>query len=502
MRVVTAAQMRAIDAAAVARDGEIALMRAAGDAIAECASRYASDGPIVALAGAGNNGGDAFAALASLGDAHERIIFHDPAVDGSPARIDARDRARAAGVTLRPYPVDAALLARAGLILDGLLGVNARLPLDPTTAGHVTAINAAQRPVLALDLPTGSDPTTGALAPEHVHAIATIALGAPKLGSFLDPGRAAMGDLWVAPLVMRDADANGIGDEMSVLDDRAFAALLPRRGSESDKRRSGAPLVIAGSAQFPGAAILCAGGAARAGAGYVTVVAPEGAAAALRAHLVEQVVVTYDDTNAAGAIAAILDLTNHSSAIGIGPGLGLGTAMGEIVRGVIAQTDLPLCIDASALFHLSKHLDILTGKRVVLTPHAGEFARLTGEGTLEPPDRLRRARAFVEQHDVVLLLKGQTTIVADRTRTSFNPTGTSALATAGTGDTLTGIITTLLSQGLDPFDAARAGAYWHGRAGQLAAQIRPIGVMAGDLHGLLADAAIVRPHDPGLELIF
>jgi len=494
--------MRAIDAAAVARDGEIALMRAAGDAIAECASRYASDGPIVALAGAGNNGGDAFAALAALGDAHERIVYHDPAVDGTPARIDARERARAAGATLRPYPADPALLARAGLILDGLLGVNARLPLDPTTAGYVGAINAAQRPVLALDLPTGCDPTTGALAPDHVRATATIALGAPKLGSFLDPGRAATGELWLAPLAMRDADADGIGDDISVLDDRAFAALVPKRSAESDKRRSGAPLVIAGSPQFPGAAILCAGGAARAGAGYVTVAAPEGAAAALRAHLVEQVVVTYDDTNAAAATAAILDLSNHCSAIAIGPGLGLGDALGEIVRGVIAQTTLPLVIDASALFHLAKHLDILAGKRAVLTPHAGEFARLTGEGTLAPEDRLRRARAFVEKNDVVLLLKGQTTIVTERARTSLNPTGTSALATAGTGDTLTGIIATLLAQGLDPFDAARAGAYWHGRAGQLAAQLRPIGVMAGDLHGLLADAAIVRPHDPGLERIF
>ena len=502
MRVVSAEQMRAIDAAAVARDGEVALMQAAGEAIAECASRYATTGAIVGIAGAGNNGGDAFAALAALGDAHERIVYHDPAVDGSPARIDARDRARAAGVSLRPYPPDSAVLARAGLILDGLYGVNARLPLDAATAALAGAINAAQRPVLALDVPTGCDPTSGELAPNHVRATATIALGAPKLGCFLDPGRAAVGDLWVAPLVMRDADADGIGDDSSVLDDRAFAALLPVRGAESNKRRSGAPLVIAGSAQFPGAAVLCAGGAARAGAGYVTVVAPEGAAAALRAHLVEQVVVTYDETNAAGASAAILDLTKHSSAIGIGPGLGLGEAMGEIVRSVIAQTDLPLCIDASALFHLAKHLDILAGKRAVLTPHASEFSRLTGEGTLKPEDRLPRARAFVAQHDVVLLLKGQTTIVADRTRTSFNPTGTSALATAGTGDTLTGIITTLLSQGLDPFDAARAGAYWHGRAGQLAAEIRPIGVMAGDLHGLLADAARVRPHDPGLERIF
>jgi NAD(P)H-hydrate epimerase len=351
-------------------------------------------------------------------------------------------------------------------------------------------------------VPTGCDPTSGALAPQHVRAVATIALGAPKLGCFLDPGRTATGDLWVARLGMRDADADGVGEDVGTLDDGTFAALLPKRGAESDKRRSGAPLVIAGSAQFPGAAVLCAGGAARAGAGYVTVAAPEGAAAALRAHLVEQVVVTYDETDAAGASAAILDLANHCSAIAIGPGLGLGATLGEIVRTVIEKTTLPLVIDASALFHLAKHLDILAGKRAVLTPHAGEFARLTGAGTLAPEDRLPRARAFVAQHDVVLLLKGQTTIVAERGRVALNPTGTAALATAGTGDTLTGIIATLLAQNVDPFDAARAGAYWHGRAGQLAAKVRPIGVMAGDLHGLLADAARPRPRDPGLERIF
>lgn len=502
MRVVTAAQMRAIDAAAVAREGEIALMRRAGAAIAHLVPRYAQSGAIVALAGSGNNGGDAFAALAALDAGRERIVYQDPAVDGSPARRDARERALAAGVALRPYPSDPRVLASAGLLLDGLLGVNARLPLDEVTAAHVAALGEAARPVLALNVPTGCDPSTGALAARPVQATATLALGAPKLGCFLDPGRDATGDLWCAALGMRDADANGIDGEVVALDDAEFAALIPVRASETDKRRAGAPLVIAGSAQFPGAAILCARGAARAGAGYVTLAAPEAAAAALRAHLIEQVVVTYDERDPAGAGEAILDLANHCSAIAIGPGLSLSDAMGEIVRTVIARTVLPLVIDASALFHLAKHLDVLDGKRVVLTPHAGEFARLTGGGTLAPPDRLERARAFVARREAVLLLKGRSTIVAERDRVALNPTGTSALATAGTGNVLTGIIGTLLAQGLAPFDAARAGAYWHGRAGQLAAQLRPVGVIAGDLPDLLAAATRPRPAEADIERIF
>jgi NAD(P)H-hydrate epimerase len=490
MRAVTAAQMRAIDAAAVARDGEIALMRRAGAAIAAVARRYRGDGATIALAGNGNNGGDAFAALAELDG--PRIAYHDASIAGSAARIDARERARAAGVTFRDAPARTDDLRGAGLVLDGLYGVNARLPLDPATDAAVASLRAAGTRVLALDIATGTDPTTGALAGTHVRATATIALGRPKLGSILDPGREATGDLLCATIGMRDADADGIDPATYILDDEAFSALRPQRSNESEKRASGAPLVIAGSEQFTGAAILCALGAARAGAGYVTVATPQAAAAAIRAHLVEQVVVSYDERAPADAVRAILDLTNHCGSIAIGPGLGLSDAMGEIVRGVIAATSLPLVIDASAFFHLTKHLDLLTGKHAILTPHAGEFARLSGRGTIAPGERLARLRAFVAEHGVTTLLKGRTTLIADRDTVHCNPTGTSALATAGTGDVLSGIIATLLAQGLAPIDAGRAGAYWHGLAGQRAARKRPVGVIAGDVADALGRASVVH----------
>jgi hydroxyethylthiazole kinase-like uncharacterized protein yjeF len=495
--------MQAIDAAAVAREGASVLMTRAGAAIAALIPRYArASGPIVALAGPGNNGGDAFAALAALDATRERVVYHDPSTEGSSARRGARERARNAGVVFRPFPVEPAVLARAALLLDGLLGAGARLPLDEAIARHATAMRLSGAPVLALDVPTGLDPTTGNLDGAAPHAVATIALGAPKRGCFLDPGRSAVGDLWCAALAMHDEDADGLGDDTFVLDDAEFAALLPHRAADADKRSAGAPLVIAGSAQFPGAAVLCARGAARAGAGYVTVVAPEAAAATLRAQLVEQVVVTCDETDPPVAIATILDLAKRSGAIAIGPGLGLSAATGEIVRGVVAGSDLPMVIDASALFHLAKHLAIVREKPIVVTPHAGEFARLSGGGTVAPAERLARVRAFVNEHRVVTLLKGRTTIVADVHAAYFNPTGTPALATAGTGDVLTGIIATLLSQGLAPVDAARAGAYWHGRAGFAAAEKRPIGVIAGDIPEFLADAARVDPERGTLTRIF
>lgn len=494
--------MRAIDAAAVARDGEIPLMRRAGEAIAALIGRYARPGPIVGVAGHGNNGGDVFAALAVFDARRERIVYCDESITGSAARINARDRARASGVVFRPLRLDPSLASEAGLILDGILGANARLPLDPISAALVAAIDAGGAPILAIDVPTGIDPSTGAAGDPCVSAVATIALGAPKLGCFLEPARSYVGELWLDDLGMRGDDAGTADGDAHVLTELEFLALLPARPGEVEKRSAGAPLIVAGSTQFPGAAVLCARGAARAGAGYVTVATSEGAAAVLRTHLIEQVVMTYDDTDPMMAPAQICDLLNHCSALAIGPGLGLSEAMGTIVRRVIERTDLPIVADAGALFHLAKHLDALRDKRIVITPHAGEFARLSGRGSVAPHDRLSRLRAFVAEHGVTTLLKGRSTLIADRHALHINPTGTAALATAGTGDVLTGIIATLLAQGLSPIDAARTGAFWHGRAGQLAAERRPTGVIAGDLPELLAEAARPTPDTGGPVRIF
>ncbi len=496
MRAVTAAEMKAIDAAAVARDGDVALMRAAGDAIAALIDRYTrGDGPVIAIAGGGNNGGDAYAALASYAGARRRIVYGDRDVHGSPARRDAQERAAIAGVEMRDLPCDADALRGAALVLDGVLGANARVPLDARSAALVDAMNAAGAAVLAIDVPTGLDPTTGHAGSDEavVHAVATIALGRPKLGCFLERGRAAAGAMWCAPIGMRDDDAPHDDVPAYVMTPPEFAALLPHRDDDADKRSAGAPLIVAGSTQFPGAAVLCAWGAARAGAGYVTVAAPRGAAEALRAHLVEQVVVTYDEGDPDAAVRAILDLTNRCDSIAIGPGLGLSDAFATIVNGVVGGTSLPVVADASALYHLAKRLPAYRDKPLVLTPHAGEFGRISGKGTIAPGERLARLRAFVGEHGVVTLLKGRTTLIASRDATHVNPTGTSALATAGTGDVLTGIIATLLAQGLSPVDAARAGAYWHGRAGHIAAQSRPRGVVARDVADALGEACTVTP---------
>ena len=294
------------------------------------------------------------------------------------------------------------------LLLDGLLGVGSRLPLGPEIA-QWTKLLRDRRNVLSIDVPTGVDATTGSVDSDAIAALATLTLGAPKVGLFLETARPYVGELWFADLGMAAPDPRSNGGYLTLTETEA-AFRMPFRKSGADKREAGAPLVVAGSDQFPGAAALCARAAARAGAGYVTVAAPAAAVPALRAHLVEQVVVPFEDTDPARATQTILDLSSHCGAIAIGPGLGLSDNVGKIVRSVIAESSLPMVIDASALFHLAKHLDIVRGKAAVLTPHAGEFARLSGEGTLRPGVRLQRLRAFVARSGIVTLLKGPTTL--------------------------------------------------------------------------------------------
>ncbi len=512
--VLTAEEMRAADAAAGQVVGRETLMRNAGERVAAMVRVLApSGGRVVAFAGPGDNGGDAFAALAALDASYDRALYAQAAPKPSAARSAAEQRAREAGIVVQPLPEreEEAVAATVGAVLaiDALFGTGARLPLEERYRAAARALDARRLDVLAVDIPSGIDADAGAADEGAVRATQTLTLAALKPGLLFMPARENVGELWCAQIGIEDATLAAHARRFAALDDDAFGRLIPKREIESDKRGAGAPLVIAGSRQFPGAAVLCALGAARAGAGYVTVAAPASIAAILHGHLVEQVVVELEDEGPPERVVETLcDIARRNSAIAIGPGLGLEDRVGTIVRETIARTQLPVVADASALFHLAKHLDALrpsTGSgqaRVVLTPHAGEFARLSGKGTVKAGERVTRLREFVDRTGITTLLKGLDTLVDDGTTTFVNTTGTNALATAGTGDVLTGIIATLLSQGLSPFDAARAGAYWHGLAGQRAAARRRVGVIARDIIDALADAMPAVPAQAGIRRIF
>lgn len=505
--------MQAADAHAMKREGEVAMMRRAGLGIAEAIRSRARGGRIVAFAGPGNNGGDAFAACAELADEIACSVYALPSARPSEARADAERRARAAGVGIAAFPADAvaakAALADATFVIDGLLGVGARNETTPF-AHVIDACNAEGKPVCALDLPTGIDATTGICArPSVIRAALTVTLGAPKLGLLLEPARPYVGELFLADIGIREEDilaALGAaeGPAYHVIVRAEFLAALPRRGELVDKRGAGAPLLVVGSTQFPGAAVLSARGAARAGAGYVTVATPSGAAPTIRTHLIEQVVVEFDEHDVDRSINELVDLARRTQGAGIGPGLGLTPGSAAITRGFVTRTELPLVIDASAFAHLGGQLDLLRNRNCICTPHENEFARLSGKGEITQGTRIDRLREFVDRTGVVTLLKGGVTLVYDGHDLHINPSGTNALATAGTGDVLTGIIATFLAQGLKPIDAARMAAFWHGEAGRLAALRRGIGVIAGDLPELLAEAALPeeRSGHPNLTKIF
>ena len=484
-------QLRALDAASCERLGEIALMRAAGARIAACIDGLLPrGGRVLAVAGPGNNGGDAFAALASLGKQHERIVLELPAGKHSAARDDARERALASGVRCIPWHENearAAALSRAELLVDGIYGSGARLPLDTIACDAVAAIGERALPCVAIDMPTGLDARSGAVPGLAIRAHLTVALGALAPAHLLDPARAFVGKLVLADIGFPADLLAAIVPRFVTHDIASARAAMPQRDERADKRSAGSLLAIVGSAQFPGAAVLCARAAARAGAGYVTVAAPAAAIASLRARLVEEIVVELPaDPREANALLA--DLEARHRALAIGPGLGLADDVGAMVRERLAATNLPAVVDASALFHLAKHLEPLRGRVAILTPHEGEFARLSGEGSVRPGTRVERLRAFVERSGIPTLLKGRDTLVEDGSRTYVNPSGTNALATAGSGDVLTGIIGALLARGCTPFQAGALGAFWHGRAGQAAQRRREFGVVASDLIDALGNA--------------
>lgn len=394
---------------------------------------------VVLLVGSGDNGGDALLAGARL------------AARG--ARVDAllvADRAHEAGLrALRlaggQDTQDLRVLARADLVVDGILGIGGRGGLRGRAAEAVGQLGDDGPLVVAVDLPSAVDASTGEVEGAAVRADVTVTFGALKPGLVVDPGASHAG---VVELV--DIGLDLPGADVEVLQAADVAHLLPRAERRSDKYRRGVVGVAAGSEQYTGAAVLCTGGAVHGGAGMVRYVGAEAAATLVRSRWPEVVV-------GEGRVQAW--------AVGSGGG---GDAGARLER---AMADgVPVVVDADALVALDAHPG--RSGSVLLTPHAGELSRLVGADREDVEARvLHHARAAARQLDAVVLLKGSTTVVARPDgRVRVNPTGTPALATAGSGDVLAGLAGALLAGGLDPFDAGSVAAWLHGVAGRLAAE--------------------------------
>ncbi|WP_353944199.1 NAD(P)H-hydrate dehydratase [Streptomyces sp. HUAS MG91] len=448
--------VRSAERALMARlpDGALMQRAAAGLAVA-CADLLGKvyGSRVALLVGSGDNGGDALyagARLARRGAGVTALLL-------SPDRAHAGGLAalRAAGGTLLDAESDAAeeAVSRADLVLDGIVGIGGRGGLRPRAA---RLAEAARGLVVAVDLPSGVDADTGEVHGDAVRATATVTFGAYKPGLLVDPAREYAGALRLVDIGLELPEEQAVLEAPQHAD---VAALLPEPTGESDKYRRGVVGVVAGSARYPGAAVLAVAGALHGGAGAVRYVGP--AADAVLARFPETLVSAGPPAKA-GRVQSWV----------IGPGLG-DEADGLLD---VLDSDVPVLIDADGLRLADVRAVRARTAPTVLTPHAGEAAALLGVARDEVEgQRLSSVRALAERYAATVLLKGSTTLITSPGSTvRVNPTGTPWLATAGSGDVLSGLTGSLLAAGLHPLDAASAGAYLHGLAARFASGGAPV----------------------------
>src|SRR5215469_2368537 len=503
MNALTAQEMRAADRRAVEDVGipPVILMESAGRATADLVRDFLEDvhgDPIriAVVAGPGNNGGDALVAARYL-----MQLGFEPDIYMAAKREDCNDLCRAQLEIIESLGASISFLReqspeffRSGLrsaylVIDGLLGTGASGPLREAYRTWVNEINIADRDVIAVDIPTGIDPSSGMVPGPAVSATATVTMAAPKVGMLLYPAASYVGELWVANIGIPPAILADVGGRYHVMTKEQFFFWLPARSALANKRTSGDVVIIGGSPQFVGAPALSALGAQYAGAGYVTIACPAAAAGPIGYHVMEQVIAPWPEGDEQAVVSFLLDRTRHAGSVVIGPGLGREEATQSIVRSFIQETTRPLVVDADALFALGGHEGLVDGKKAVLTPHDGEFARLLGENAdTAITNRIKAADDFATAHDITLLLKGPRSIVATKEVSYVNLTGNELLATAGTGDVLSGIIGAMVAAGCTIRQAAAIGAYWHGVAADYLAEQHKHSIVASDVARSLQDA--------------
>lgn len=438
------------------------LMEAAGGAVVRVIREHFPTAKRVGVVcGKGNNGGDGFVVARLLG-ATAIIVF--PESEFSPECRAQFELARSAGVHFLPGDAD---LSQFDLLVDAVLGTGFVGELKPDLALILARMQAASKPIVSVDVPSGLDCDSGRSA--GIRAAHTVTFGLPKRGMFFGDGPDTIGQLSVDDIRF-PRELLETQTEIWLTESAEVGRLLPSRNRNSHKGRNGRLLIIAGSDDMPGACLLAATAALRAGAGYVCVASTPKVLNALSVVAPECVQVPI------GNIRSQLDLAD---AVLLGPGMGTETASRELVKQVFAELQCPACIDADALNMLSQGV-ALPGVPCLLTPHPGELRRIIQNENRERMDGLNQAVSLTQKS---VLLKGAFTLVGTAGyRTHVNPTGNAGMATAGMGDALSGIAGTLLAQGLSPHDAGVAAAYWHGAAGDLAAEeVGPIGFTARDL---------------------
>lgn len=503
MRLGYASEMRMFDKRADQEIGIplLVLMENAGRAIADKAAQMlggVAGKRIVIFAGRGNNGGDGFAAARLLACEDARVEVYTVAAlrdlnsDTTSLQLQICKRSQVDVTYLGEesvWSVAERHTERAALIIDALLGTNFRGELDPIHRRVCRLINSVDTPVLSIDLPSGVSADNGCADVDAVCADATVTMVLPKPGLYLYPGGGLTGEISVAAIGVPDNVVDDPANEKFLLMADVARALVPVRAGDCYKGDAGRIIVVAGSPGFIGAAALCATAALRSGAGLVSLYTPQAAQEPLAIKLTEVMVQGLPELRrgviGSEALECLLPVTNAADVLAIGPGLGTSPETCEQVRELLLKAQVPVVIDADALTALVGHTEILNQMQVekVLTPHPGEMARLIGLSAPEVNERrIELAIKYAAEWNAVLVLKGAPTIVGCPDGAMYvNASGNCAMATAGCGDVLTGVIAGFIAQGVPPQEAALAGVYLHGAAGDLAADNKGIGIMAGDL---------------------
>jgi ADP-dependent NAD(P)H-hydrate dehydratase / NAD(P)H-hydrate epimerase len=487
--LLTAEEMRACEASAErAGISTRELMERAGRALADRALRMAApEGRLAVLCGPGNNGGDGLVAARHLAQGGRQVLVvlvaSAKALKGDArANLEALNAmggsAAGALADFTPQPGDVAV--------DALLGTGLNRAPEGALADAIHTLwkwRAVGVRVLSADLPSGLASDTGVAFRPAVQADATVAFGALKVGEALEPGASLCGEMELADIGLAPDEA-----PVALLEEEDARGSLPLRRPDSHKGTYGHLLVIAGSRGKSGAAALAGMAALRSGVGLCTVATPEDALSDVLCHAPELMGIGLDDDKPLGPLhlEALLEAAEGKDALVLGPGIARGKKTHQLIAHLLERFPGPVVLDADALNALSGRLEVLRAAQgpLVLTPHPGEMARLSGLSVAEiQSNRVAVARDFARAHKVVLVLKGARTVVAlPDGRARINPTGNPGMATGGSGDVLSGICGALLAQGLAPADAASTAVYAHGLAGDLEQEWRgDLGLVASDL---------------------
>jgi NAD(P)H-hydrate epimerase len=497
---VTAAEMRALDRWTIEHGtpGHVLMERAGLGAARVLLERLRRPrGPVVVVAGRGNNGGDGFVVARHL---RRRRVPVEVWLLGRPADVRG-DAASALAAWTRARGTTHALtetgrletlrarLGRAAAVVDALFGTGLNAPLEGLAAAAVEAINASDAPVLAVDIASGLSADTGVPLGTAVRATLTATFGLPKIGQLLYPGVEHTGLLAVVDIGIPAAAIAAVAPRVSLLETDEVGRLLPPRPRDAHKGTFGHVLVIATSRGKTGAGLLAAEAAGRVGAGLTTLAVPASLLPVLESRVWEAMTTALPDggdgSAAVGDGRALDTALAGRAAVVCGPGLGQAPLTRALVAEVVRRTPVPLVLDADGL-NCVAGTGLLTERPAptILTPHPGEMARLLGTDVPGVQrDRLRAARTLAEAVRAVVVLKGaHTVIAAPDGGVAISPTGNPGMASGGTGDVLAGVLGGLLAQGLAPFDAAVLGVFAHGAAADaVAARQGEVGLLARDV---------------------